>query len=1047
MSAPERFRDLGLAGSYQATDDRLNRFYVPVLRLATRYDRMVGYWRSSSLTVAAAGLVRFFHNAREVGGTMRVIAGADLTDQDVAAIDGGAPIDGVLAERMLLGGDATDVVVQHRLGVLAWLVQHGMLEIKVGIPVDTDGRLLKPAEAGRYFHTKAGILTDAFGDRIAFVGSSNESASGWRYNHEGFLVFRSWDRDEWERFGQPWADQFEEHWKHPHPTPEWKIVDLPEAARANLLRQLPPDPTEVLPARDPGEETVPPEAVGELERVRHAPTDQGGTGVAFVTTPIEPWLHQESIASRILATWPRSYMLSDEVGLGKTIEAGLVIRELLLTGKAERILILVPASVQRQWQEELFEKFCLDIPSLTKGRFKNYVGLDLALAGANPWSQFPVMLASSHLARLRRHRDLIRNAAPWDLVLVDEAHHARRRGLGGQDSANQLLQLLRDMRDQAAWQAVILATATPMQMNTHEVFNLLDILGLPLRWGASPERFEAYYRQLAEEDPKARDWDLLRMLLADYFSQPDVAPNRYVADQVGQLAGPDQLLIHKLHSAAVAGPAIAAKPVPVRRTIDAWLRANTPLRDRVFRTTRAAIREYQRAGLLDPEKTTVPRRQVEDELIAFGSDEEAALYLRVEKYISKYYDAYIKDQTTKPLGFIMTVYRRRLTSSLYAVHNSLKRRLEGLREKAAIDDLLDDDDRYTLEHSAVFDVEDLEGDLAKRYGEEITELESFIGDLERFIPTDTKVQRLSDDIQQAFKSGHRTVLVFTQYTDTLDWLRGQLQAVYGAQIACYTGKGGSRWDPAAGEWKPLSKGEVKRLFREGTEVRILLGTDALSEGLNLETCDRLFNYDMPWNFMRVEQRIGRIDRIGGRPKVTVTNYFYKGTVEEQVYTGIAEDADWFTQVVGPAQPVLGQVEAVIQDLAMRAPGEARDAAVALEVAEVREAIAEAKRRPVQLSDLESEAGELPVRGYSAAPAITLDEIEQILVGNPLTAPHMHAHPDFPRTYYVEVGGQKTPATFDRDVYDKNPEIRFLTYGEPVFEGLVAVGIPRSEPAN
>ena len=142
---------------------------------------------------------------------------------------------------------------------------------------------------------------------------------------------------------------------------------------------------------------------------------------------------------------------------------------------------------------------------------------------------------------------------------------------------------------------------------------------------------------------------------------------------------------------------------------------------------------------------------------------------------------------------------------------------------------------------------------------------------------------------------------------------------------------------------------MKRLFREGQEVRILLGTDALSEGLNLETCDRMFNYDMPWNFMRVEQRIGRIDRIGGRLEVKVTNYFYKDTVEERVYTGIAEDAEWFDHVVGPAQPVLGRVEAVIQGLAMKSPGKGRDEALARELAEVRQAIAEAKGRAVQLS--------------------------------------------------------------------------------------------------
>ena len=298
-----------------------------------------------------------------------------------------------------------------------------------------------------------------------------------------------------------------------------------------------------------------------------------------------------------------------------------------------------------------------------------------------------------------------------------------------------------------------------------------------------------------------------------------------------------------------------------------------------------------------------------------------------------------------------------------------------------------------------------------------------------------------NDIQEAFFSGHKTVVVFTQYTDTLNWLRDELKGTYGSQIACYTGSGGSRWNPDRQTWDKLPKEEVKELFRAGKDVKILLGTDAMSEGLNLQTTARLINYDMPWNFMRVEQRIGRIDRIGGRLEVKVTNYFYKDTVEERVYTGIAEDAEWFDHVVGPAQPVLGRVEAVIQGLAMKSPGKGRDEALAQELAEVRQAIAEAKGRAVQLSDFEAEKGELPIDGYAAAPAITLDDIEEILTTNPLTAPLLYDHPDaLRRTYLLELDGQRHAMTFDRDVYDTNPEIGFMTYRHPTFESLLAAAL-------
>jgi hypothetical protein len=569
------------------------------------------------------------------------------------------------------------------------------------------------------------------------------------------------------------------------------------------------------------------------------------------------------------------------------------------------------------------------------------------------------------------------------------------------------------------------------------VYDLLELFGLPGRWtgsGKSPEKaFEEYFSQLGEPDMKARDWTLLRGMLSDYLRQPEVQPNRAVQDQIRrELPGPTRMAIEKFHELNLAGSDVASLSPEGRRLLDAWLRANTPMRDRVFRTSRQALREYQRQGILDPSKT-IPRRHVDDRFIGLREPDEKGLYDRIESYIGRYYEAYNQKKETKPLGFIMTVYRRRLTSSLYAVHCSLERRRKVLQEEASADQLLDDDDRQVLETSVAFDPEQLSG-KAKQYGEEIAELTSFLHDLEAGIPEDSKVAQLTRDIQQAFFAGHRTVVVFTQYTDTLSWLRDQLKGTYGAQIACYSGNGGSRWNPTLGEWEKLTKKRVKELFRQGDEVRILLGTDAMSEGLNLQTCDRLINYDMPWNFMRVEQRIGRIDRIEGRPLVTITNYFYSGTVEEQVYTGIKEDAEWFEQVVGPAQPVLSQVEAVIEDLAMRKAGDARDQALRQELDEVRQAIADARKRVVKISDLNNP--DPPHRGYGAAPVITLDEIERILTTNPLTRPRMHPHPDFAHTYLVEVGGEKHPATFDRQVYDKNPEIRFMTYLEPVFEGLL-----------
>jgi ERCC4-related helicase len=146
---------------------------------------------------------------------------------------------------------------------------------------------------------------------------------------------------------------------------------------------------------------------------------------------------------------------------------------------------------------------------------------------------------------------------------------------------------------------------------------------------------------------------------------------------------------------------------------------------------------------------------------------------------------------------------------------------------------------------------------------EIYELRSFIAALKDLPPDESKMRSLHALIESSLKAGHDTVLVFTQYADTMNYLMDQLSTAYGSRVMCYSGAGGRRRDPDTAAWQTLTKKQTKTLFRDGKDVQILIGTDSLSEGLNLQTCGRLINYDMPWNFMRVEQRIGRVDRIGG----------------------------------------------------------------------------------------------------------------------------------------------------------------------------------------
>ena len=1021
------FRDVDIHGTYSAGDDALNTFYVPLLKRAVSYDRIAGYFSSMALVVAASGVSRFV----AAGGQMRLIVGAQLVEEDVKAITVGEPLTEVLARRLLTDPlTATDVVVRHRLETLAFLVEQGRLRIKIGVPTDETGKPLPAHKTSAYFHSKFGILRDVDGNNVAFIGSDNESASGWRRHHETFSVAVSWMPEVWAFQGEDLVRRFESQWNG---TPDrgWEIVELPEAVEQQLLKFSKPEPP---PARDPVEKVSP--GPSRLAEIVAAPRVGGGTGVGFVTAGVISWPHQSAIAKRAVETYPRGYLLADEVGLGKTIEAGLIIRELLVSGAAERILLLVPASVMRQWQEELAEKFALNIPRFDTGTFVDVIDREVGKPGQDLWAALPVMLASSHLARRRSQRTAILSAGPWDVVLVDEAHHARRRGSKATDTPNALLTLLQAMKNRRMWKALYLASATPMQMHVHEAWDLLELLDVPGRWGRGSQEFVHYFEQL-REGFVTREWDFLQEMAKDHFSDRAVRSDPVIEETVKKnLGGPKSRFIRKFPEEGLSRTSAEQVSHEARMMMDEYLRANNPMRDRVFRTTRNLLRSYRERGILDP-ATVIPNRDVSDAFFTM-TESERRLYDRIERYISRYYDLYMGGSgTQKPLGFIMTIYRRRLTSSFWAIRNSLRKRLVTLEGKTALKEMLDFDDVATLETTELFDFDAL-GGMADAIQEEIKELRDFVAELEDQPPDETKMEHLYDELSKAFKGRHDTALVFSQYYDTLDYIRRQLLPVYKDRLVLYSGMhGGERYDQKQNGFVRLSKEQVKELFREGREVKILLGTDSLSEGLNLQTCAKLINYDMPWNFMRVEQRIGRIDRIGGKELVEISNYFYDDTVEEQIYRGIAEDFDWFQDVVGPAQPVLAQVEKAIEQVAMRTPDAARRRETTLRINKIRSQIEEARAEALTISSFE---GAPDPSARLDTPSMDLAQLEEILTSVPETARMLHSHPDLHGAYLLETESGKVEVTFDLKVLDRHgPRIRLLTYGTPELKELLAAG--------
>ncbi len=279
--------------------------------------------------------------------------------------------------------------------------------------------------------------------------------------------------------------------------------------------------------------------------------------------------------------------------------------------------------------------------------------------------------------------------------------------------------------------------------------------------------------------------------------------------------------------------------------------------------------------------------------------EEQRLHGDVERYISTYYKWY--EEVRRGLGFIMTVYRRRLTSSLFALRRSLERhRLFLLGQWEDMERLAGLEDEDTEEADLERDVLEELGDRPTFWDQEVREVDRLLEELGR-LPTERKFVALRDRLREVLYRWDQ-VLVFTQYTDTLDFLRHEVLPAFGSRLGCYSGRGGEVWDTSQQKWVGTSKERIQQHFAEG-QLKVLLCTEAAGEGLNLQNCGVVINYDMPWNPMKVEQRIGRVDRIGQRRReVFVMHLFYERTVEAQVYRALGERIGWFETVVGELQP-------------------------------------------------------------------------------------------------------------------------------------------------
>jgi SNF2 family DNA or RNA helicase len=1021
--------------SPDTTDNIVEAFYIPALQCAQRYWRTTGYFQATALSLAMRGIEGLIHNQ----GSMRLIVGCTLAPEELDAIQQGQTLRQALeASLSRTPLEPLDPASKDALTLLAWMVQHSILDIKVAVVCNPQRQ---PIASTAIFHDKVGILEDPHGNRLSFSGGINETYQGWTRNWDTIHVHTSWqtpahvEADE-QDFMRLWGNN----------SPRALVLEIPEAIRQHLLtfapspNHLPPRLQEPaarytvpkLPPEEPPVQLPPPPQDPRAivwSYIAKAPhLDPQGHRVGEVTCAITPWPHQVLAFNRMWNNWPPKLLIADEVGLGKTIQAGLLLRQAWLSQRARRILIMSPAAVLKQWQLELKEKFNLNWP-IYDGKSLRWLPspgrqdpLEQPISRKH-WHQTPYVLVSSHLMRRReRMPELLVDAEPWDLVILDEAHHARRSGVFSGNSAqgrpNRLLELMQSLKHRT--QGLLLLTATPMQVDPIEVWDLLNLLGLPAEWTAND--FLRFFERVALPSPSSEDVTYLARL----FRAIEAHYGSLTYERVSQLLPHlSPLKRRKILGALRAGSSIPLRKLetPERKAALKLLQSHTPIQALISRHTRGLLQKYYEAGKLS---TPIARRHVQDEFVTL-TPAERALYDAVEDYISTTYNNAAAGERNA-IGFVMTIYRRRLASSFYALSQTLQKRLDQLQGSGSqltdLEDLNEDD---PLSETPDLD-EAAQLEAAALTLEETVILQTLLIQI-RTLPTDTKANHLKHLLTQLQAQGYQQIIVFTQFTATLDFLRQEITQSLGLRVMCFSGRGGEIFQ--GGTWHPLSREATKRRFRN-QDADILLCTDAAAEGLNFQFCGALLNYDMPWNPMRVEQRIGRIDRLGqAYPTIQIRNLHYSDTVETDVYLALRNRIKLFEVVVGRLQPILAKLTEAISTLVFTRRTD-RDQQRAALLSDLETETTQADQTSFDLDQLSDADIADPPR---PEPAYTLSHLNAILHRSHLLPPGTEVTTTGTKDFAYLRPGMLHPVrvTTDADFFDQNSDsVELWSPGCPLF---------------
>lgn len=824
---------------YSSRRQRLDRSFLAVrLKDAKSYDRIAGYFSSSLLEVVGEEL-------ESVDGIIRIICNSDLHPDDVKTAKAAQMAvrrawTSSRPERLLQGQGETKV--RERFRRLYKLLSSGKLQVRV-LPDDTFGLI----------HGKAGVITLANGTKTCFMGSANESKSAWRLNYELVWEDDSTDAVTWVQ------EEFDALWGSPQAVPlaEAVIQDIQRLAERRVIHVI--------------DDWIDEEGLID-------------PAAAIIETPVYRqevglWEHQKYFVKLVFDTHrgplkQARFVLADQVGLGKTLQLAMSAQLIALTGN-KPILIVCPKTLMWQWQGEMRD--LLDMPSAVWDgrRWVDEQGYTHPVIGAEGIRKCPrrvgivsgglISYGSESAQQLLRLR--------YDCVILDEAHRARRRNLGENrdhepPDPNNLLNFMYQLAERTS--SMLLATATPVQLRPVEAWDLLDVLSRGnesvlgnqhSRWRHPEEALELIMGQTGLPTDEYEQWE---------WTRNPMPPKREHQDF--------QVLRRKLNvldeEAVVRGNAISklsrADRQRITRLFPRLIKEHNPFIRQIVRRTRQQLEEQ-----IDGETGEPLLKPIGVDLLG----EAEADAIRLPTYLREAYElaeefCELVGQRVRGAGFLKTLLLRRVGSSIHAGLTTAKRMLGDWSD-------IDTDEEDDPEDSVGTRLAPTE------FGRSLTNeerelLRRFIAALEANRERDPKYGVVVECLQER-RWLELGCIIFSQYRDSIQWLAEQLTLEYPEEpIAIYSGPTTSGI-MQGGQWMPRERETLKQLVRTA-ELRLMLGTDAASEGLNLQRLATLINLDLPWNPTRLEQRKGRIQRIGQvHETVQVYNMRYQDSVEDRVH--------------------------------------------------------------------------------------------------------------------------------------------------------------------